>query len=42
MQVLGFYITGILGLTRYMSVKYGKQWEDYKRRVPYAIIPGIV
>ncbi|KAJ7938406.1 hypothetical protein B0H13DRAFT_1942873 [Mycena leptocephala] len=42
MQVLVFFTSGIPGITSYMSVKYGKQWEDYKRRVPYAIIPGIV
>ena len=21
--------------------KYGKYWEEYKRRVPYSLIPGI-
>jgi len=41
-QVLGFFTNGIPEITSYMSVKYGKQWEDYKRRVPYAIFPGIV
>jgi protein-S-isoprenylcysteine O-methyltransferase Ste14 len=23
------------------SHKYGKAWEEYKRRVPYAIVPGV-
>ncbi|KAJ7938410.1 hypothetical protein B0H13DRAFT_2301972 [Mycena leptocephala] len=34
MQVLNFLTSGIPEITGYMSVKYGKQWEDYKRRVP--------
>ena len=24
------------------SRKYGKYWEEYKRRVPYIFIPGVV
>jgi len=40
-QVAAFYGTGIPGISSYMSAKYGKQWEDYKQRVPSTIIPGI-
>ncbi|KAG7446959.1 uncharacterized protein BT62DRAFT_94795 [Guyanagaster necrorhizus] len=28
-------------LATYMSKKYGDQWTDYQRRVPYRMIPGI-
>ncbi|KAJ7161002.1 hypothetical protein C8R46DRAFT_955958 [Mycena filopes] len=41
-QLLGFTSTSIPGISSYMSNKYGKQWTDYTRRVPSAIIPGVL
>ncbi|KAJ7153514.1 hypothetical protein C8R43DRAFT_1235475 [Mycena crocata] len=41
-QIIGFYFGGIPEITSYMSEKYGKQWYDYTKRVPSAIIPGIL
>ncbi|KAJ6554559.1 hypothetical protein B0H19DRAFT_1154044 [Mycena capillaripes] len=41
-QIFGFYTRGIPEITTYMSAKYGKQWSDYTKRVPSAIIPGIL
>ncbi|KAJ7042866.1 hypothetical protein C8F04DRAFT_1075032 [Mycena alexandri] len=41
-QVLAFTSGGIPGISGYMSAKYGQQWKDYTRRVPSAIIPGIL
>ncbi|KAJ7730704.1 hypothetical protein DFH07DRAFT_848585 [Mycena maculata] len=42
LQILGFRNGGIPGITNWMSAKYGKQWDDYTKRVPYALIPGIL
>ncbi|KAJ6554546.1 hypothetical protein B0H19DRAFT_1262884 [Mycena capillaripes] len=41
-QVIAFTSAGIPGITGYMSAKYGQQWSDYTKRVPSAIIPGIL
>ncbi|KAJ6554561.1 hypothetical protein B0H19DRAFT_1377407 [Mycena capillaripes] len=41
-QIFGFYTGGIPEITSYMSWKYGKQWADYTKRVPSAMIPGIL
>ncbi|KAJ7146125.1 hypothetical protein C8R44DRAFT_756646 [Mycena epipterygia] len=40
-QIFIFNATGIPDITSWMSNKYGKQWSDYTKRVPYALIPGI-
>ena len=29
------------GLEVYMKRKYGKEWERYKKKVPYSLFPGI-
>ncbi|KAK7055445.1 S5A-reductase domain-containing protein [Favolaschia claudopus] len=42
LQLVNFYGSSIPELSGYMASKYGAQWNDYKRRVPYAIIPGIL
>ncbi|KAI5890718.1 uncharacterized protein SCHCODRAFT_02750441 [Schizophyllum commune H4-8] len=31
----------IPGLTEYMADRYGQQWTEYEKRVPYKIIPGL-
>ncbi|KAJ7270700.1 hypothetical protein B0H12DRAFT_1229187 [Mycena haematopus] len=41
-QLAAFVGNSIPGISNYMSTKYGPQWEDYKRRVPSSIIPGIL
>ncbi|KAJ6463481.1 hypothetical protein C8R45DRAFT_1025917 [Mycena sanguinolenta] len=41
-QLAAFYGNSIPGISSYMATKYGPQWEDYKRRVPSTIIPGIL
>ncbi|KAJ6554547.1 hypothetical protein B0H19DRAFT_1154002 [Mycena capillaripes] len=41
-QIMAFNSGGIPGISSYMSAKYGQQWTDYKKRVPSAIIPGIL
>ncbi|KAK5258127.1 hypothetical protein LTR40_008520, partial [Exophiala xenobiotica] len=28
-------------LDKYMSKRYGEQWAQVKRKVPYALIPGV-
>jgi protein-S-isoprenylcysteine O-methyltransferase Ste14 len=39
---LAFFTQSSIGdIDRDMSKKYGSQWADYKRRVPYALIPGV-
>ncbi|KAJ7194018.1 hypothetical protein GGX14DRAFT_476765 [Mycena pura] len=40
--VFGFLMGGIPDISSYMAAKYGAQWEDHKRRVPSALIPGIL
>ncbi|KAJ6578857.1 hypothetical protein DFH09DRAFT_348865 [Mycena vulgaris] len=42
LQIVGFTTGGIPGITSYMSSKYGRQWTDYTKRVPSALIPGIL
>ena len=29
-------------LSDYMANKYGKQWEDYEKKVPWKMIPGLM
>ncbi|KAJ7854934.1 hypothetical protein B0H14DRAFT_2508099 [Mycena olivaceomarginata] len=42
LQLWAFYTRSIPGIGGYMSAKYGPEWTDYKRRVPYALIPGVL
>ncbi|KAJ7153513.1 hypothetical protein C8R43DRAFT_1002303 [Mycena crocata] len=42
LHIFGLYTTEIPGIASYMATKYGQQWTDYKRRVPSAMIPGIL
>ena len=42
MNILGFTTGGIPGITNYMEEHYGQQWTDYRKRVPSALIPGIL
>ncbi|KAJ7701548.1 hypothetical protein B0H17DRAFT_189370 [Mycena rosella] len=42
LQILSFTTQGIPGITAYMSQRYGQQWTDYTKRVPSALIPGIL
>ncbi|KAK7055452.1 S5A-reductase domain-containing protein [Favolaschia claudopus] len=41
-QLASFYGSSIPELSDYMASRYGAQWNDYKRRVPYALVPGIL
>ncbi|KAJ6566451.1 hypothetical protein B0H19DRAFT_1209591 [Mycena capillaripes] len=36
-----FATMGVPGITNYMSTKYGSQWVEYTKRVPFAIFPGL-
>lgn len=36
-----FISTSIPDIDSQMTKKYGPQWEGYKRKVPYAFIPGV-
>lgn len=44
--VSAFFLTSFIGgsipeLAGYCSKRYGEQWDDYKKKTPYQIIPGI-
>ncbi|KAJ7271026.1 hypothetical protein C8J57DRAFT_1320477 [Mycena rebaudengoi] len=41
-QIAQFVGSGIPGVATYMEAKYGQQWVEYTKRVPSAIIPGIL
>ncbi|KAJ7194023.1 hypothetical protein GGX14DRAFT_476776, partial [Mycena pura] len=41
-SIFDFLLRGIPEISSYMAAKYGAQWEDHKRRVPSALIPGIL
>ncbi|KAJ7353325.1 hypothetical protein DFH08DRAFT_856510 [Mycena albidolilacea] len=36
-----FFFGGVPEISGYMATKYDAQWMDYKKRVPYAMFPGI-
>jgi protein-S-isoprenylcysteine O-methyltransferase Ste14 len=40
-QVAFFAKASIPDLDKQMSEKYKGQWQEYKRQVPYALIPGV-
>lgn len=40
-QVFMFASTGIPSLVGHMEAKYGKQWEEYQKNVPYKLIPYV-
>ncbi|KAF8169147.1 hypothetical protein K438DRAFT_1774398 [Mycena galopus ATCC 62051] len=42
LQLAIFCFGGIPDLSNYMATKYDMQWKDYKKRVPYALFPGII
>ncbi|KAF8182249.1 hypothetical protein K438DRAFT_1975775 [Mycena galopus ATCC 62051] len=37
-----FCFGGIPDISHYMATKYDVQWKDYKKRVPFALFPGIL
>ncbi|KAF9525146.1 hypothetical protein CPB83DRAFT_563510 [Crepidotus variabilis] len=44
--VSAFFLTNFIGtsipeLAGYCSKRYGEQWENYKKKTPYQIIPGV-
>ncbi|KAF7297316.1 S5A-REDUCTASE domain-containing protein [Mycena indigotica] len=41
-QIIAFTTGGIPDISAHMADRYGAQWEDYKQRVPSALIPGIL
>ncbi|KAF7321063.1 S5A-REDUCTASE domain-containing protein [Mycena chlorophos] len=40
-QAMAFIRGGIPDLVAHMKPRYGVQWEEYEKQVPYALIPGI-
>ncbi|KAJ7245100.1 hypothetical protein C8J57DRAFT_1358905 [Mycena rebaudengoi] len=41
-QLTLFHVGVLRGLHSWMAARYGAQWEEYKGRVPYGFLPGIV
>lgn len=41
MYISNFVLNAGPGKEKYCREKYGKQWEDYEREVPYVLFPGI-
>jgi len=36
-----FMTRGVPGLEAYCQTKYGAQWDEYKKKTPYNILPGV-
>lgn len=41
MYLSNFIFNAIPSIEDYCAEKYGKQWEKYKKDVPYSLIPGV-